>query len=417
MLQAVFGYNPLYEIKELQHASIAPARMMMMAAKEFYGHNFNPIATTEWGRSITASLEVVERITRDYPRPAWEIEETVMRGHKVKVTPKTIIEKDFGNLVHFKKNDNDAKSQPKILIVAPLSGHYPTLLRGTVRDLLPYADVYITEWLNARDIPVFKGSFNLDDYIDYVLEFTRELGPDVHMLAVCQPAVPVLAAASLMSANKDPKRPASMTLIGGPIDARKSPTPVNDFAIEKSIMWLERNFITRVPYKFDGYMRSVYPGFIQLAGFMAMNLNRHVGEHMKLFQHLVAGDGLSASEHKRFYNEYLAVMDLPAEFYLQTIETVFHEYLLPRRKMMWREELVDPHAITDIPLLAIEGELDDISGVGQTRAAIPLCKNLPDAMKHYHLQKGVGHYGLFNGRRFREHIVPTIIDFIHKHGR
>jgi poly(3-hydroxybutyrate) depolymerase len=409
MLQSIFGYNPLYDVKELQHGLLTPLRLGLIGGRQFYGHNFNVLANTELGRSIAASLEVLERITRDYAKPEWEIKDTVVNGKREKVSLKYLVKKDFGNLLHFSKESGE--QQPKLLIVAPMSGHYPTLLRGTVKGLLPFADVYITEWVNARDIPVTKGSFDLEDYIDYVLTFLRHL-KDAHVMAVCQPAVPVLAAVSLMCTAQDKHRPRSMTLIGGPIDARKSPTPVNQFAMEKSVMWLERNFITRVPYKFDGFLRPVYPGFIQLSGFMAMNLNRHIGEHMKLFQHLVEGDGESATAHKKFYNEYLAVMDLPAEFYLQTVETVFQRYLLPRRKMMWRGELVDPHAITDVPLFAIEGEKDDISGVGQTKASISLCENLPENKKRYMLAKGVGHYGLFNGRRFNDYLVPEIIGFM-----
>lgn len=405
------GYNPLYDLKELQHACLIPARMLMLAGKEFHGNNLNPIAHTDIGKNLSATFTLLERMTRDYARPEFGLTHTTIDDKEIEITEEIVLEKAFCKLLHFKKREFN-KTQPKILLVAPMSGHYATLLRGTVEGLLPVADVYITDWMNARDVHVTEGEFNLDTHIDYCIEFMQHLAPDLHVMAVCQPAVPVLAAVSLMSSDNDPAVPASMVLMGGPIDVRRSPTEVNEFAMERSIKWFERTFITRVPYKFNGYMRQVYPGFIQLGGFMAMNANRHIGEHMQLFQHLVEGDGESAEQHKKFYNEYLAVMDLPAEFYLQTVETVFQEYALPLRKMVSRGRKVDTNAITKTALLTIEGEKDDISGIGQTKAAMRLCKNIPENRKHYHLQKDVGHYGVFNGRRYREYIVPEIMNFI-----
>lgn len=293
-----------------------------------------------------------------------------------------------------------------------MSGHFSTLLRGTVEGFLPYYDVYITDWLNARDIPLSAGEFNLDDYIDYTMEFCRVLGPQLNVLAVCQPAVPVLCAVSLMSTQKDPMVPATMTLIGGPIDARKNPTAVNKVATERSDIWFEKNVITRVPFNYPGFMRPVYAGFIQLGGFMAMNWGKHVDAHLGLFQHLVEGDGDSADAHREFYNEYLSVMDITAEFYMQTIQKVFKEFDLANHRFVSRDRPVNPADITQTRLLVIEGSRDDISGIGQTKAALRLCAHLPKDKKQYHLQKDVGHYGLFNGRRFREQIIPVIREFI-----
>lgn len=413
MMRSMFENSHMYSFVELYRAQIAPLRMLAKWGHNANMHPFNILSYTSYGRSLAASFELLERLTRHYGKPEWEISGTKVNGQDIKVDILTVVQKDFGSLLHFKKEGKF--NQPKMLIVAPMSGHYATLLRGTVEGMLPFFDVYITEWVNAREIPTSKGDFNLDDYIDYVIEFMNTLGTDTNVMAVCQPSVPVLAAVSIMSAEKNPNAPKTMTLIGGPIDTRHSPTEVNELATERSMYWFATNMITRVPMNYPGYTRRVYPGFIQLSGFMQMNLNRHIEEHLKLFNHLVVGDGDSADFHKKFYNEYLSVMDIPAEFYLQTIDTVFKEHALPEGTMESRGRKVEPSKIKNTALLTIEGEKDDISGIGQTKAAIKLCSGLPTHQKQYILQKGVGHYGLFNGRKFREVIVQEILDFVKAH--
>jgi poly(3-hydroxybutyrate) depolymerase len=293
-----------------------------------------------------------------------------------------------------------------------MSGHYPTLLRGTVQAFLPSHDVYITEWIDARSVPLIEGCFDLDDYIDYIIDMLHLFNGDVHVLAVCQAAVPVLAAVALMDADDYPDIPRSMTLMGGPIDTRINPSVVNKLAERRGIDWFRQNVITRVPFPNPGALREVYPGFLQLYGFMVMNLSRHMEEHFKLFQHLIHGDGDSAQRHRDFYDEYLAVVDLCAEFYLQTCDTVFIRHALPKGEMTHRSCPVDPAQIRHVALMTIEGEHDDICGVGQTSAALQLCANLPASHKKHWLQLGVGHYGVFNGARFRAEIVPRVRDFI-----
>ena len=337
---------------------------------------------------------------------------TVMDGKHVTIYEEIIDQKPFCKLIHFQKYGKI--QQPKLLIVAPMSGHHATLLRGTVEALLPFLDIYITDWVDAREVPLDMGDFTLEDYITYTIEFTQKLGPDVHLLAVCQPSVPVMIAASVMNAAKDKATPRSMTLIGGPIDTRISPTKVNSLAEQKPLEWFENNVITRVPVNYPGFMRKVYPGFLQLSGFMQLNLDRHINAHVDLFKHLIEGDGESAAAHRKFYDEYLSVCDLPAQFYLDCIDQVFQRHLLPKGEFIYDGKKVKPEAITKTALLTLEGELDDISGVGQTQAAQTLCTNLPANMRRHYMQKGVGHYGIFNGRKFREHVVPIIVDFVGK---
>ncbi|MDP1749739.1 MAG: polyhydroxyalkanoate depolymerase, partial [Reyranella sp.] len=303
------------------------------------------------------------------------------------------------------------RRDPKVLVQAPMSGHYATLLRGTVEALLPDHDVHITDWIDAREVPLSQGNFALDDYVDYVAEFCRYLGSDVHVIAVCQPSVPVLGAAALMAEAKDPRQPKSLTLMGGPIDTRQSPTVPNDLAMRNSMMWFRQNVISTVPVGYPGAMRRVYPGFLQLTSFISMNLDRHVNAHMRQFEHLVKGDDDSADGHRTFYDEYLAVMDLSAEFYLQTIEVVFKEHLLPRGEWVSRDRKIDPAAI-ETALMTVEGELDDISGIGQTKAAHALTPNIPGAHHVHWEQPRVGHYGIFNGRKWREQIMPRVRTFI-----
>ncbi len=404
------NYN-LYNMHELHKASVAPMRLAARVGRDVYGHPLSPLSYLPISRYIAAGCQMIDRATRRYNKPEFGLEETVIDGRTYKVTEKIVREKTFCNLIKFQRATQ--RKDPKMLIVAPMSGHYATLLRGTVRDLLPHYEVYITDWTDAREVPVFDGPFDLDDFIDYLVDFMEFLGTDIHTMAVCQPSVPLLAAISIMEAENKPT-PCSMTLIGGPIDTRENPTEVNKTATERPISWFEQHVITRVPMNYPGFMRRVYPGFLQLSGFMTMNLDRHIGEHIKLFNHMIEGDGDSVDAHKKFYNEYLAVMDLPAEFYLQTVQTVFKDHSLPRGKMTSRGRKVDPSAITKTALLTLEGERDDISGVGQTKAAHKLCKNLPEKKRHHYMQKDVGHYGIFNGRRFREHVIPVIIDFTNK---
>jgi poly(3-hydroxybutyrate) depolymerase len=362
-------------------------------------------------------MELFERTTRVYGRPDWRIEETSIGGEHVPVRINTVWERPFCRLLHFERifKHVPRRPQPKILLIAPMSGHYATLLRGTVEAFLPNHDVYITDWRNARSVPMAEGRFDLDDYIDYVISMLHMLEGDAHVIAVCQPSVPVLAAVALMEADEDPYAPHSMTLMGGPIDTRVNSTSVNKLAMSKGIDWFRNHVITKVPFPHPGVMRDVYPGFLQLSGFMSMNLDRHMEAHRDLFRNLVKGDGDSATKHKEFYDEYLAVMDLSAEFYLQTVETVFIEHALPKGEMRHRGRLIDPSKIRRVALMTVEGEHDDISGVGQTEATHKLCPNIPAENKVHYMQLDVGHYGVFNGSRFRAEIQPRIADFVLSH--
>jgi poly(3-hydroxybutyrate) depolymerase len=407
-----------YQLYELNHAALQPARLYADAVRLFYSNPLNPISHTAFGRSVAATAELFERTTRRYGKPHFDLDKTVVDWKSVDVTEKTVWSKPFCNLIRFERSvPAGRKADPKLLIVAPMSGHYATLLRGTVEAMLPYADVHITDWVDARMVPLSQGSFDLDDYIDYVIEMFHALGPDTHVMAVCQPSVPVLAAVALMDKRGDPFVPSTMTLMGGPVDTRRNPTAVNLLAKEKGIDWFRDNVVMRAPWPVPGFGREVYPGFLQLSGFMSMNLDRHIIAHKDFFMHLVKHDGDNAEKHRDFYDEYLAVMDLTAEFYLQTVDTVFVRHALPKGEMTHRGELVDPKAIRNVALLTIEGENDDISGLGQTQAAHDLCVNIP-ADKHAHyVQPAVGHYGVFNGSRFRSEIVPRIVDFISSYGR
>jgi poly(3-hydroxybutyrate) depolymerase len=409
----------LYHLYELNQAALSPARAAAEAYRLLFRNPLNPAYHTPLGRSAAAALELFERTTRRYRKPTWDIGETEVKGRNVTVRERVLIQKPFCNLVQFEREVSAWRrwNDPKLLVVAPMAGHFATLLRGTVRDLLPHFDVYVTEWQDARFVPRGEGSFDLDTYIDYILEFLRFFGGNVHVMAVCQPTVPVFAAVSLMEAAGDPAVPRSMILMAGPIDARESPTAVNRFAESRTIEWFERNVITQVPWPYPGMMRLVYPGFLQLSGFMGMNLERHVNAHRDLFHNLIKGDGDSADKHREFYDEFLAVMDLTAEYYLQTIETVFLEHKLPRGVMIHRNRLVDPGAIRKVALMTVEGEKDDISGIGQTSAAQRLSTSLAEGLREHHLQPGVGHYGVFNGSRFRAEIAPKIRNFIAKHQR
>ncbi|RJG43255.1 polyhydroxyalkanoate depolymerase [Mesorhizobium sp. DCY119] len=407
-----------YQFYEMNHAALQPARAYADAVRLFYSNPLNPFSHTQWGRSIAATAELFERTTRRYGKPRFDLPQTVVDWKTVPVTEKTVWSRPFCNLLHFERALPAARRpDPKLLIVAPMSGHYATLLRGTVEAMMPHADVYITDWTDARMVPVSEGRFDLDDYIDYVIDMLHALGPDTHVMAVCQPSVPVLAAAAIMEARGDRFAPSTMTLMGGPIDTRRNPTAVNLLAEEKGIDWFRDNVIMQVPWPVPGFTRDVYPGFLQLSGFMSMNLDRHIIAHKDFFMHLVKHDGDGAEKHRDFYDEYLAVMDLTAEFYLQTVDTVFVRHALPKGEMTHRGVPVDPTAIRNVALLTIEGENDDISGLGQTQAAHDLCVNIPDEMRAHYMQPAVGHYGVFNGSRFRSEIVPRIADFINSYGR
>ncbi|TPN84122.1 polyhydroxyalkanoate depolymerase [Mesorhizobium sp. CU2] len=407
-----------YQLYELNHAALQPARLYADAVRLFYSNPLNPVSHTAFGRSVAATAELFERTTRRYGKPQFGLNKTVVDWKNVDVTEKTVWSKPFCNLIRFERSlPAGRKADPKLLIVAPMSGHYATLLRGTVEAMLPYADVHITDWVDARMVPLSQGSFDLDDYIDYVIDMFHALGPDTHVMAVCQPSVPVLAAVALMEKRGDPFVPATMTLMGGPIDTRRNPTAVNLLAEEKGIDWFRDNVVMRAPWPVPGFGREVYPGFLQLSGFMSMNLDRHIIAHKDFFMHLVKHDGDNAEKHRDFYDEYLAVMDLTAEFYLQTVDTVFVRHALPKGEMKHRGEPVDTKAIRNVALLTIEGENDDISGLGQTQAAHDLCVNIPADKRVHYMQPAVGHYGVFNGSRFRSEIVPRIADFIASYGR
>jgi poly(3-hydroxybutyrate) depolymerase len=402
-----------YQLYELNHAALQPMRAAADAMRLFYQNPLNPLSATPMGRSLAASAEVFERTTRRYAKPTFGIETVKVDFVDVAVTEKIVWAKPFCNLIHFKR-DLPAKRRPdpKLLIVAPMSGHYATLLRGTVQSMAQHAEVYITDWIDARMVPLSDGRFDLDDYVDYLIEMLHHLGPDTHVMGVCQPSVPVLSAVAVMEGRNDPMAPASMTLMGGPIDTRRNPTAVNQLAKEKGMNWFRNNVIMHVPWPNPGFGRDVYPGFLQLSGFMSMNLDRHMIAHKDFFMHLVKDDGEPAEKHRDFYDEYLAVMDLTAEFYLQTVETVFIDHALPNGTMKHREEKVDLTAVRNVALFTVEGENDDISGLGQTQAAHDLCVNIPEGMRAHYMQPKVGHYGVFNGSRFRAEIVPRIVDFM-----
>jgi poly(3-hydroxybutyrate) depolymerase len=400
---------------EAAHLMLSPARAANDATRLLFNNPVNPLTHTPYGRTVSAACELFERTTRRYGKPAFNLPTTMVDGERVAVTERIVWDRPFGRVISFDRAVRRPKPQPKVLMVAPMSGHYATLLRGTVEAFLPSHQVFITDWHDARTVPLAAGRFDLDDYIDYLISMFRALGPDLHVMAVCQPSVPVIAAIARMEAENDPFVPRSMTLMGGPIDTRRSPTAVNQIAEERGVEWFERHCINKVPATYPGFWRDVYPGFLQLSGFMAMNLDRHMTAHYDMFKHLVRGDGDSAEKHREFYDEYMAVMDLTAEYYLQTVESVFVKHELPKGEMMHRDKPVDLLAIRRCAIMAVEGEKDDISGVGQTLAALQLTPNLPTDKKTYHLQLGVGHYGVFNGSRFKSEIAPRIADFILTH--
>lgn len=381
--------------------------------KEFVSQLFNQTATQY--RELTGYCYIFHMLTSIYDKPQFNIKEIKLHDDYCEITEDIIDRKSFCNLLHFKKKNQKELNQPKMLLVAPMSGHHATLLRDSVAGLLPTYDVYITDWNNARDVPLIEGSFDLDDFIEYLISYFQLLGPDLHIMAVCQPTVPVLAALALMSSNNDPKMPLSAVLLGGPIDTNQSPTAVNELATSRGDDWFQLNVISIVPTRFPGGMRLVYPGFMQLAGFMSMNLQRHIESLNKAIADFANKKKEEAFKTINFYLEYFSTMDLTAEFYMQTINTVFQEKLLTTGRFKSRGHNVRLQDITKTAILAIEGARDDITGHGQTKSVLTLCNNLPDSMKKYILAEGVGHYGLFSGSKFRKIIVPEINAFTKAH--
>lgn len=413
----------LYQAYEMTRAALRPYRGVANTARHMLQAPTNPFAMMPGNRAMAAAFEVFEGVTKRYGKPEFGIDEVMVDGAvaPVSVTEVNAMEMPFGNLLHFVRDPAGLpKAQlnaPKVLIVAPMSGHYATLLRGTVRAMLRDHDVYITDWTDAREISLSHGQFNLDDFINYLMTFIRALGPNAHVLAVCQPGPAAVAATALLAEAADPAQPATLTLMGSPVDARKSPTVPNDLAMSKPFEWFEQNVVYNVPMIYPGAMRRVYPGFLQLSGFMSMNVDRHVDAHVKLYDNLITGDGDSVDQHRKFYDEYLSVMDMTAEFYLDTIKRIFQTHDLAEGKFMWRGELVKPELIKRTALLTVEGENDDISGIGQTQAAHDICSGIPDAMKQDWVQPDVGHYGVFNGRRWRDEIQPRVSAFIQAHSK
>ncbi|MBC6981493.1 polyhydroxyalkanoate depolymerase [Caulobacter sp. 17J80-11] len=411
----------LYALHEYAYYTASPLRMAAQMARDFWGSPANPASDTQFGRTLYASAELFANLTRRYGKPAWNLDKIEIDGKDVRVRQVEAWSSPWCRLTHFARDRNDLRRagragfEPAVLIVAPLSGHYATLLRGTVQAFLQDHEVYVTDWVNARQVPMQAGRFDFHDYVDHIRSMLQALGPDVHVVAVCQPGPPVLAAAALMAEDGDPCRPASMTFMGSPIDARLAPTAVNKLAVEKPFAWFKSNMIHTVPPPYPGVGRRVYPGFVQLYSFMSMNEDRHVDAHWEYFNHLVEADGDGQAKHLEFYDEYLSVLDLTEEFYLQTIDIVFQDHLLPRGLLKYRDErLVRPEAITDIALMTVEGGKDDISGVGQTQAAHVLCPRIPTDMRELYVNPDVGHYGVFNGRRFRDEIYPRVRDFIRR---
>lgn len=410
----------LYAAHELAYHTAQPLRGMARWSQAFWSHPLNPAADTHVGRTLAATGELYSDLTRRYGKPEWNIEHVRIGGVDVRVRPVEVWNSPWCKLIHFTRDYGDLRKagktglEPPVLIAAPMSGHYATLLRGTVEAFLQDHEVFITDWVNARQVPVAEGRFDFHDYIDQIREMLRAVGPRAHVVAVCQPGPPVLAAAALMAEDGEAARPASMTFMGSPIDARLSPTVTNVLAEERPFAWFKSNMIYTVPAPYPGAGRRVYPGFVQLYSFMSMNEQRHRDAQWRYFQNLVKGDDQDAAKHREFYDEYLSVSDLTEEFYLQTIDIVFQQYSLAKGELVHRDRSVRPEVITDIGLMTVEGEDDDISGVGQTQAAHGICTAIPADKRELYVQPNVGHYGVFNGRRFREEIYPKVRDFIRR---
>jgi len=406
----------LYEAYEMQRQWLASASNWATVGARMLNNPALPIGYFGMGPVVASALEVFAHLYEERGKPEFGIKSVDVDGKRHKVDENVVLEKPFGSLRHFRRSGLP-KNAPRLLIVAPMSGHYATLLRGTVARMVENQEVWISDWADAKMVALSQGSFNLDDYIDYLIEFIRFIGEGTHVVAVCQPSVPAFAAAAIMGAERDPCRPATLTMMGGPVDTRASPTGVNDIAMARPLGWFQLHVIATVPLNYPGAGRQVYPGFMQLAGFISMNLETHMMSHYEMFKHLTLGDAEGAASTKRFYDEYLSVSDMTAEFYLETIEQVFQKHSLPKGEFVHRGQRVDPGAIRDTALLAIEGERDDISGIGQTRAALDLATHLPRARKKYHLARDVGHYGIFNGSKWRSRIAPVVEDWIRANSR
>ena len=403
----------LYPMFEMNHMATQPLRLMVSAGLSFWQNAANPFRESTFAKQTSAALTMFERATRRYEKPGFDIADVVISDKIFQIEEQIVWQSPFCQLLHFTKTDF-SKKQPKLLLVAPMSGHYATLLRDTVKSMLPHFDCYVTDWQDARDIPVSEGSFDLDDYTDTVVTILHHLGERAHVMAVCQPSVPVLVASALMAADNDKLAPLSMVLMGGPIDTRQSPTAVNDLARDKSIEWFRQNVTMKVAGPHAGLGRQVYPGFMQLGGFLSMNSDRHLKAHRELYSNLVDGNETNAEKHSDFYDEYMAVMDLTAEFYLQTVERVFMHQDLPHGTYLYRGQKIEPAKISKTALLTIEGERDDISGIGQTEGAHVICSGIPAKKRKHHLQMGVGHYGVFSGSKFRAEVAPMIVEFLHQ---
>jgi len=399
----------LYQAYQFHDDLVAPFRSMARSWLGMFGSGLGDF-TGMMGGQYAAALEMVSRFHLTHARPDFAIDKVMTGPTEYRVTPQVELLLPFGSLLHFSK-ELDVR-QPKVLVIAPLSGHFSTLLRGTVETLLCDHDVYITDWANARDVPVSAGRFGVEDYITYIIRFLEEIGPGAHILAVCQPCVQALAAVAVMSANSHPATPLTMTLMAGPIDPRESPTEVNEFAVSKSLAWFEKSVISTVPHRYAGGGRKVYPGFLQLIAFMAMNMERHKSAHKKLYDHLAAGDVEAAEKIKAFYDEYFAVLDLTEEFYIETIDRIFHKAELATGDFTYHGKKVDPSLIRRTALLTVEGGRDDICALGQTAAAHELCTSLRPHLKRHHLQANVGHFGVFNGKRWEKEIYPVVRNHI-----
>lgn len=405
----------LYDAYEMQRSWLAGMGALANMGAQWLQNPANPVGYLGGGPVLAHALDVFAHAAAPRGKPSFGLDTTIVDGKIVPVKEEIVLRKPFGQLKRFVHKG--IIGAPKLLIVAPMSGHYATLLRGTVERMLPNHDVYITDWADAKLVPISDGRFDLDDYIDYLIAFLEKIGPGAHVLAVCQPSVPSYAAAAVMAKTNNPCRPKTLTMMGGPIDTREAPTTVNTMAMQRPHEWFQQNVIATVPFQYAGSGRKVYPGFLQLAGFMSMNLGNHMMSHYAMFKHLVSGDGESAEATKEFYDEYRAVCDMTAEFYLQTVDVVFQTHALPKGELLHRGVKIDPGAITDIGILAVEGERDDISGIGQTKAALKISKNLPAEHKKYYLAKGVGHYGIFNGSKWRDKIAPVLEDWIRAHNK
>jgi poly(3-hydroxybutyrate) depolymerase len=414
----------LYHAYELQRSWMNSASALASIGSGMLSNPVNPFGYMGMGPMVANALDVFAHATAHYGKPAFGIDSVAIDGKVHPVTESIALKRPFGDLLRFHVEGTPA-DRPRLLIVAPMSGHYATLLRGTVERMLESCEVFITDWADAKMVPTSAGDFDLDEYIDYLIEFAEHVhgeanangagGQRIHMMAVCQPSVPAFAATALLNLHNSPATPATLTMMGGPIDTRECPTVVNNMAMQRPIEWFRQSVIATVPLKYPGAGRRVYPGFMQLSAFMSMNLSSHMMSHYEMFKHLTVGDDASAQATKDFYDEYRSVCDMTAEFYLQTVEEVFQKHSIPKGEFRHKGELVDITQITNTALLAIEGERDDISGLGQTRAALKLTPNLPDAKKRYYMAEGAGHYGIFNGSRWRTKVAPVVEEWIAAH--